>query len=59
MDSILKYPIIPKRVYEEYKLERKIQISDTKSFKKLFEFLIKDAKLNDKSDKSILAKLIF
>lgn len=59
MDSILKYPIIPRRVYEEYKLERKIQISDTKSFKKLFESLIKDAKLNDKSDKSILAKLIF
>lgn len=58
MESILKYPIIPKRVYEEYKLERKIQISNTKSLKKLFDYLINDAKLDDKSEKSILAKLI-
>jgi hypothetical protein len=58
MDNILKFPIIPKRVYDEYKLIKKVQISDTTSLKKLLSLLITDSKSSKKKEENILAKLI-
>ena len=58
MDNILTFPIIPKRVYDEYKLQKKLQISNTSTLRKMFNNLINDAKSNEKNDVNILAKLI-
>jgi hypothetical protein len=58
MDKILKYPIIPYNVYEEYRSLKRKPISDNSSMKTLLNSLVSDGISKNNSEASILAKLI-
>ena len=57
MDSILKFPVIPKAIYIEYRKLKKTPVSNHETFKKLITGLVRDAKSNGTMT-SKLAKLI-
>lgn len=58
MDKILKFPIIPNNIYEEYRDLKKKPISDNASMKGLLNLLVNDGLSKNNSEASILAKLI-
>lgn len=58
MDKILKYPIIPHNIYEEYRDLKKKPISDNTSMKGLLNLLVNDGLSKNNSEATILAKLI-
>lgn len=57
MDSILKFPVIPESIYNEYRKLKKTPVSNHETFKRLITGLVKDAKGNG-TLASKLAKLI-
>lgn len=58
MDKILKYPIIPHNIYEQYRDLKRKPISDNNSMKSLLNQLVNDGLSKNNSEASILAKLI-
>jgi hypothetical protein len=58
MDKILKHPIIPHNVYEEYRDLKRKPISDNTSMKNLLNHLVIDGVAKNNNQVSILAKLI-
>ena len=58
MDKILKYPIIPYNVYEEYRSLRCKPISDYNSMKSLLNLIVNDGLSKKDGKANILAKLI-
>ena len=59
MDKILKYPIIPNNIYEEYRDLKRKPISDNNSMKNFLTNLVNDGLSKNINETSVLAKLIF
>ncbi len=58
MDKILKYPIIPHNIYEEYRDLKRKPVFDNNSLKSFLTSLINDGLSKKNNEVSILAKLI-